>query len=92
MKGGRRLLTKIERPVFSGFAGLWLRPLNQKAKKGIQVILILTLVTWMSFSILGTASDKTESNRTRLNCSFLHCSGEDGGCPALSSNPDSGLA
>jgi hypothetical protein len=92
MKGGRRLLTKIKRSIFSGFSSLWLRPLNQKAKKGIQVIFILTLVTLMSFSSPGPAAYQSENNGTRLNGSFIPCSGEDGGRPALSANPDNGLA
>lgn len=88
----RRLITEINRAVFASFARVRLYRLNQKAKRGIQLIFILTLATGMSFSSPAPATVQTESDGTRLRCGPLPCASEDGGRPALSVNPDTGLA
>ena len=91
MKGGRKLFAKIEKPIFSFCADLWLRLLNTKAKKGIRLIFILTLVTWIGFSSPGPATYQTESYGIRLKDVFMPCSGENSGGPAHSAHPDRGL-
>lgn len=86
------MLTKIKRSIFFGSVGRWLQPLNRTAKRGIQVVFILTLVTCMSFSSPGAATDQTESGEFLLSRSFIHSSCEDSGGQALSAHPDRGLA
>ena len=91
-KGGKKLLTKMKRSIFFGSVGLWLKPLNQTAKRGIQGVFILTLATWMSFPSFGLPADQTENCEARLKGGFMPCSGEDSGGPTLSAHPDRGIA
>jgi hypothetical protein len=86
------LLAKIKRSIFFDSVSLWLQPLSHKAKRGVQVVFILTLATWMSFSSFGFPADQTENCEPRLKGGFMPCSGEDSGGPALSAHPDRSLA